>query len=122
RLTTSIIYHYKTSDYLIGQVDHYYKINQLEQCFISYSRYITLFVEKLKQHHRDFPNVSINDRERVKEIIRTKAFPHAEELKNKLKEKYIREYKEKQKTIDEDEEEEDNLKISATTLTCAPIK
>ncbi|CAF0946726.1 unnamed protein product [Rotaria sordida] len=119
RSTTPISYYYKTADNLIEQADHYFTTNQFEQSFILYSRYITLFVEELKQHHRDYPNVSINDRERVKDIIRTKALPRAEELKDKLKEKYIREYEEKQKTIDEDEE--DNLKITATTLSCAPI-
>ncbi|CAF5080981.1 unnamed protein product, partial [Rotaria sp. Silwood1] len=119
RSTTPIHYYYKTSDTLIDQADYYYQTNQFEQSFILYSRYITLFVEELKKYHRDFPNVSINDRERVKDIIRTKAFPRAEELKEKLKEKYIREYQEKQKTTDENEE--DYSKISVSTLTCAPI-
>jgi hypothetical protein len=41
RSTTPISFYYKTSDNLIEEADHYYKTNQLEQCFILYSRYIT---------------------------------------------------------------------------------
>ena len=41
RSTTPISYYYKTSDNLIEEADHFYKINQYEQSFILYSRYIT---------------------------------------------------------------------------------
>jgi hypothetical protein len=62
---------------------------ELEKLLEKYIFYLRLFVEELKKYHPDFPNVSVNDRERV-----TKAFPRAEELKDKLKEKYAQEYEE----------------------------
>ncbi|UJR13493.1 hypothetical protein I4U23_000507 [Adineta vaga] len=120
RSSTPISFYYKTSDSLIEEADHYYKTNQFEQSFILYSRYITLFVEELKQYHPDFPHVSVNDRERVKEIIRTKAFPRAEELKSKVIEKYAQEYEDQQKPTHE-HEEEDMLKISAAGLGHTPM-
>ncbi|CAF0897370.1 unnamed protein product [Adineta ricciae] len=118
RSTTPISFYYKTSDNLIEEADHFYKTNQFEQSFILYSRYITLFVEELKQHHPDFLNVSVNDRERVKEIIRTKAFPRAEELKSKLIDKYAQDYGDQQKSTNE--HGEDKVKISAPGLGHAP--
>ncbi|CAF2335272.1 unnamed protein product [Rotaria sp. Silwood2] len=111
RSITPISFYYKTSDTLIDEADYYYRNNQLEQSFILYSRYITLFVEELKLHHPGYATVSVNDRERVKEIIRSKALPRAEELKEKLKEKYAHEYEAKQKAI----QEEESVKISAAT-------
>jgi hypothetical protein len=44
-----------------------YEKNHFLEIFI-----LRLFVEELKQLHPDFPNVSINDRERVKEVIEKK--------------------------------------------------
>lgn len=41
RPTTPISYYYKTSDNLIDEADYFYKMHQLEQSFILYSRYIT---------------------------------------------------------------------------------
>ena len=41
RSTTPISFYYKTSDNLLDEADHYYKIQQFEQSFILYSRYIT---------------------------------------------------------------------------------
>ncbi|CAF0803905.1 unnamed protein product [Adineta steineri] len=112
RAITPISFYYKTSDNLIEEADYYYKNNQPEQSFILYSRYITLFVEELKLHHPGYAKASVNDRERVKEIIRSKAFPRAEELKLKLQDKYASEHDMKQKSI----QEEENTKISAASL------
>ncbi|CAF1305232.1 unnamed protein product [Rotaria magnacalcarata] len=111
RSITPISFYYKTSDTLLDEADFYYRNNQLEQSFILYSRYITLFVEELKLHHPGYATVSVNEREHVKEIIRSKAFPRAEELKEKLKEKYSREYESKQKAI-----QEEVAKIAAVPL------
>ncbi|CAF1262728.1 unnamed protein product [Adineta ricciae] len=118
RSTTPINFYYKTSDNLIDEADYHYRNQLYEQSFILYSRYITLFVEELKLHHPSYATVSVNDRERVKEIIRSKAFPRAEELKLKLQDKYAREHEAQLKAA----QEEENAKALAAAAAVAASK
>lgn len=48
-------------------------MNKIRSCLVLVS-FRRLFVEELKQHHPEYLNVSVNDRERVKEVLPLKIF------------------------------------------------
>lgn len=70
----------------------YYDEGDLERAFILYSKFITLFVEKLPQHP-EYSKVSQVDKFNNRKSLKT-VFTVAEKLKGVLKEKYQHEYEE----------------------------
>ncbi|XP_074616417.1 STAM-binding protein-like A [Acropora palmata] len=91
----------------------YHDEGDLESAFILYSKFITLFVEKLP-HHPEYSKVSQVDKSNNKKSLR-RVFNTAEELKGVLKEKYQHEYEEfmvqEAKKREEEEEEAKRRKL-----------
>ncbi|CAF0975469.1 unnamed protein product [Didymodactylos carnosus] len=85
---TPIDYYYKSSQELLDQADVHYRYGRLEESFILYSRYIILHAEGLRKLHPNYSLVSNIEKNHVNEVIKTRAFPRAEELKKKLQDKY----------------------------------
>lgn len=75
---------------MLRMAESYQKQGDLESAFILYTKYITLFVEKISKHP-EMSSASLTEwnitKKRVKEV-----FPIAENLKSKLLEKYTKEY------------------------------
>ncbi|XP_042238031.1 STAM-binding protein-like [Homarus americanus] len=75
---------------MVRMADVYAEEGSLENAFILYMKFMTLFLEKIRSHP-DFSNHSSIDKtintKKLKEIL-----PKAERLKNQLREKYQREY------------------------------
>ncbi|EEC13152.1 amsh, putative, partial [Ixodes scapularis] len=75
---------------MLRMAESYQKQGDLESAFILYTKYITLFVEKISKHP-EMSSASLTEwnitKKRVKEV-----FPIAEKLKSKLLEKYTKEY------------------------------
>ncbi|CAF0876781.1 unnamed protein product, partial [Didymodactylos carnosus] len=111
---TPIDWYYKSSQYLLDQAEVHYKDGRLEESFILYSRYIILHVEELKKHHPDYLLVSGVEKARANELIKT-AFLRAEELKQKVRQKY-------EQNISRSEEEIKRQESSTYSETTATTK
>lgn len=75
---------------MIRMANVYMDEGNLENAFILYSKFITLFVEKLP-HHPDYKSALTTDRTSIKKELE-RVFPRAEKLKSALIEKYTKEY------------------------------
>lgn len=82
--------YYRSGTEMIRMAKVYLEEGNLENAFILYSKYITLFVEKLPKHP-EYQNVESSDKARTKQKL-MEVFPVAEKLKSKLLEKYTYEY------------------------------
>lgn len=71
----------------------YSREGNLENAFVLYNKFITLFVEKLP-NHRDYQTCAIPEKQDILKKLKEVAFPRAEELKAQLIAKYEAEYKE----------------------------
>jgi len=71
---------------LLRMANVYVDENNLENAFILYSKYITLFVEKLPKHP-EYKTISVADRQAIKKKL-TAIFQLAEAVKKKLKVQY----------------------------------
>lgn len=69
----------------------------LENAYVLYTKFITLFVEKLPRH-RDYQQCSVPERQLIMKKLQEVAFPRKDELKKRLQEKYSREHSEYLKT------------------------
>ncbi|XP_033840187.2 AMSH-like protease [Periophthalmus magnuspinnatus] len=70
----------------------YHQEEQLENAYVLYNKFITLFVEKLPLH-RDYHECSSSpEKVFIMKKLQEVAFPRRDELKKKLEEKYNREY------------------------------
>lgn len=81
--------------------DIYFEENELEKAFMLYSKFITLFVEKLPKHleYKDSTQQERGDiKRKVKEV-----FPKAERIKQLLLKQYEQEYSQWQKFKEEEE-------------------
>uniref|UniRef100_A0A673BPK8 STAM binding protein-like 1 n=1 Tax=Sphaeramia orbicularis TaxID=375764 RepID=A0A673BPK8_9TELE len=65
----------------------------LENAYVLYTKFITLFVEKLPTH-RDYQQCSIPEKQLIMKKLQEVAFPRKDELKKRLQEKYSREHSE----------------------------
>uniref|UniRef100_A0A3Q3LZY6 STAM binding protein-like 1 n=1 Tax=Mastacembelus armatus TaxID=205130 RepID=A0A3Q3LZY6_9TELE len=65
----------------------------LENAYVLYTKFITLFVEKLPRH-RDYQQCSVPERQLIMKKLQEVAFPRKDELKKRLQEKYSREHSE----------------------------
>ncbi|KAL5019088.1 hypothetical protein ScPMuIL_004810 [Solemya velum] len=90
----------------------YHEEGDLESAFILYSKFLSLFVEKLPRHpdYLSAPATEINKlKKKVKQV-----FPLAEDIKNKLKKRYTEEEKkyqeEQRKKQEELEREQDKIR------------
>ncbi|XP_028651271.1 AMSH-like protease isoform X2 [Erpetoichthys calabaricus] len=71
----------------------YLKENNLENAFVLYNKFITLFVEKLPSH-RDYHQCTVPEKQDTMKKLQDIAFPKTDELKKLLLEKYSKEYAE----------------------------
>ncbi|XP_018414265.1 PREDICTED: AMSH-like protease [Nanorana parkeri] len=65
----------------------------LENAFVLYNKFITLFVEKLP-HHRDYQQCEIPEKQDILKKLKEVAFPRTDDLKKDLLKKYNLEYQE----------------------------
>ncbi|TDG97636.1 hypothetical protein EPR50_G00209900 [Perca flavescens] len=71
----------------------YHDEGSLENAYVLYTKFITLFVEKLPAH-RDYQQCSISEKQLIMKKVQEVAFPRKDELKKRLQEKYSREHSE----------------------------
>ncbi|XP_001947218.2 STAM-binding protein isoform X2 [Acyrthosiphon pisum] len=82
--------YYRSGREMISMADVYTKENNLEQAYILYMRFMTLFLETINEHP-DYKNVSIEERNLNYRALRD-VLPKTENIKAKLLEKYSTEY------------------------------
>ncbi|XP_078268884.1 AMSH-like protease [Rhinoraja longicauda] len=99
---------------MVHMASVYSEEGNLENAFVLFNKFITLFVEKLP-YHRDYQTCAIPEKQDILKKLKEVAFPRAEELKAQLIAKYEAEYKEHVRAlqgrrgarrIEEEEEEE----------------
>ncbi|XP_040922635.1 AMSH-like protease isoform X1 [Toxotes jaculatrix] len=71
----------------------YLEEGSLENAYVLYTKFITLFVEKLPSH-RDYQQCSVPEKQLIMKKLQEVAFPRKDELKKRLQEKYSREHTE----------------------------
>ncbi|KAF1509187.1 AMSH-like protease, partial [Eudyptula minor] len=71
----------------------YMEEGNLENAFVFYNKFITLFVEKLPSH-RDYHQCAVPEKQDIFKKLKEVAFPRTDELKRDLLKKYNLEYQE----------------------------
>nr|XP_020656942.1 AMSH-like protease isoform X3 [Pogona vitticeps] len=71
----------------------YLEEGNLENAFVLYNKFITLFVEKLPSH-RDYQQCAVPEKQDILKKLKEIAFPRTDELKKDLLKKYNAEYQE----------------------------
>ncbi|XP_004858411.1 AMSH-like protease isoform X4 [Heterocephalus glaber] len=71
----------------------YLEEGNLENAFVLYNKFITLFVEKLPSH-RDYQQCAVPEKQDIMKKLKEIAFPRTDELKKDLLKKYNIEYQE----------------------------
>lgn len=71
----------------------YLEEGNLENAFVLYNKFITLFVEKLPSH-RDYQQCEVPEKQDIMKKLKEIAFPRTDELKKDLLRKYNTEYQE----------------------------
>jgi len=83
--------YYRSGLEMVRMANVYLDEGSLENAYILYMKFMTLFLEKIRQHP-DFTSVSVSDRalnaQKLREVL-----PKAEKLKTRLLEQYTHEYK-----------------------------
>ncbi|KAI4893565.1 hypothetical protein NFI96_021363 [Prochilodus magdalenae] len=69
----------------------YLEEGSLENAFVLYNKFITLFVEKLPSH-RDYQQCSVPEKQVIMKKLQEVAFPRKDQLKKLLHEKYSKEH------------------------------
>ncbi|XP_027848739.2 STAM-binding protein [Aphis gossypii] len=82
--------YYRSGREMISMADVYTKENNLEQAYILYMRFMTLFLETINEHP-DYKNVPIEERNLNYRALR-EVLPIAENIKTKLLEQYSTQY------------------------------
>ncbi|TSK14631.1 AMSH-like protease [Bagarius yarrelli] len=75
----------------------YLEEGSLENAFVLYNKFITLFVEKLPSH-RDYQQCNVPEKQVIMKKLQEVAFPRKDQLKKLLHEKYSKEYCEYKKS------------------------
>ncbi|XP_076241972.1 STAM-binding protein-like A isoform X2 [Calliopsis andreniformis] len=78
--------YYRSGREMIRQADMCIKDKDLEYAYFLYVKFITIFVEKIRNHPQ-YQTVPIKDKEQNQQILR-KVIPKAEELKEQILEQY----------------------------------
>lgn len=103
--------YYRSGTEMIRMAKVYLEEGNFENAYILYSKYITLFVEKLPKHP-EYQNVGAMEKANTKQKLKD-IFAVAENLKSKLLEKYSQEYEEwliEKKREEEEEKERERLR------------
>lgn len=98
--------YYRSGREMISMADVYIKENNLEQAYILYMRFMTLFLETINEHP-DYKNVPIEERNLNYRALRD-VLPKTENIKAKLLEQYSTEYElyQEQKALEEFKEKQ----------------
>nr|CAD7589329.1 unnamed protein product [Timema genevievae] len=83
--------YYRSGLEMVRMADVYMKEGNLENAFILYMKFMTLFIEKIR-YHPDFSTVPVIDRTNNAQKLR-EVMPKAEKLKSQLMDCYEKEYK-----------------------------
>eukprot|EP00057_Strongylocentrotus_purpuratus_P032761 XP_788766.1 PREDICTED: STAM-binding protein-like A [Strongylocentrotus purpuratus] len=83
--------YFRSGQEMIKMANIYYEEGNWESAFILYSKYMTIFVEKIRKHPQ-YKAARPEDLKSAKKNLKS-AFPNAEETKKKLREKYAEEHK-----------------------------
>ncbi|XP_072165425.1 STAM-binding protein-like A [Diadema setosum] len=83
--------YFRSGQEMIRMANVYYEENNWESAFVLYSKYMTIFVEKLPKHP-GYKASRPEDLKNAKKNVKS-AFPKAEDTKKKLQEKYAEEFK-----------------------------
>ena len=78
--------YYKSGAEIFRQANNYYDDESLENAYLLYHKYLSLFIEKVDKHP-EFPTVPKEDKVRVKSTL-LKVLKRCEEIKARLKEIY----------------------------------
>ncbi|XP_069756722.1 AMSH-like protease [Narcine bancroftii] len=84
--------YFRSGAEMVQMASVYLEEGNLENAFVLYNKFITLFVEKLPKH-RDYQTCAIPEKQDILKKLKEVAFPRAEELKAQLIAKYDAEYK-----------------------------
>ncbi|XP_016921698.1 STAM-binding protein isoform X2 [Apis cerana] len=108
--------YYRSGVEMIRMADMCMKDNNLEYAYFLYVKFITIFVEKIRNHPQ-FDTVPLKDKEHNQQTLR-KVLPKAEELKKQLLEqyqtelnKYMEDVKEREKIEKERQKREELEKL-----------
>ncbi|XP_025195791.1 STAM-binding protein [Melanaphis sacchari] len=104
--------YYRSGREMISMADVYTKENNLEQAYILYMRFMTLFLETINEHP-DYKNVPIEERNLNYRALR-EVLPITENIKTKLLEQYSTQYElyQEQKALQEFKEKRDKKLLS----------
>ncbi|XP_067908633.1 AMSH-like protease [Heterodontus francisci] len=111
---------------MVQMASVYLEEGNLENAFVLYNKFITLFVEKLPKH-RDYQTCAIPEKQDILKKLKEVAFPRADELKTQLIAKYGAEHKEymtaqsKAKEVDLERQQQNKL-IEEEKLRVARIR
>ncbi|NXE82027.1 STABP protein, partial [Cochlearius cochlearius] len=83
--------YYRSGVEILRMATVYSEEGNIENAFILYNKYITLFIEKLPQH-RDYKTAVIPEKKETMKKLKEVAFPRAEELKEELLKRYAKDY------------------------------
>ncbi|KAJ9586655.1 hypothetical protein L9F63_019757, partial [Diploptera punctata] len=125
--------YYRSGLEMVRMANVYLEEGSLENAYILYMKFMTLFIEKIR-HHPDFKTVSVTDRATNAQKLR-EVLPKAEKLKSQLLEQYTREYerhqeekkKRQQRELERRKREQEmktlkDVKISADSSLVTPQK
>ena len=94
----SFLRYYRSGAEMVRMADTYLEEENYEKAYILYLKFLTLFIEKIREHP-EYKNVSSVEKatvvKKVKEIM-----PRSEELKKLLKDQYENEYHDYQKILE----------------------
>ncbi|KDR24328.1 STAM-binding protein [Zootermopsis nevadensis] len=105
--------YYRSGMEMVRMANVYLEEGSLENAYILYMKFMTLFIEKIR-HHPDFATVSVTDRainaQKLREVL-----PKAEKLKTRLLEQYEQEYnryleEQKQRELERQKREAEEIK------------
>uniref|UniRef100_UPI0035901A9B STAM-binding protein-like isoform X2 n=1 Tax=Myxine glutinosa TaxID=7769 RepID=UPI0035901A9B len=97
--------YFRSGKEMLRMAGAYQDEDNFEEAFILYTKFITLFVEKLPEHC-DYKSVAPQIRSEYTKTLKS-VFPIAEEVKKKLIAKYSQEY---QKYLEQEEREKDHFR------------
>ncbi|CAI6346711.1 unnamed protein product [Macrosiphum euphorbiae] len=114
--------YYRSGREMISMADVYTKENNLEQAYILYMRFMTLFLETINEHP-DYKNVPIEERNLNYRALRD-VLPKTENIKAKLLEQYSTEYElyQEQKALEEFKEKREQKVLNIEQSNTPPSK
>uniref|UniRef100_A0A2Y9D1H1 MPN domain-containing protein n=1 Tax=Anopheles dirus TaxID=7168 RepID=A0A2Y9D1H1_9DIPT len=108
--TMPINRYYRSGNQIVETADRALRDGNMEKAFTFYLRFVTIFVELILDHP-GYKSVLPADRQQTKEKIK-KILPRAEEIRQKLLEKYTGEYRLYLKQLQQEKEEQERAEAA----------